>query len=86
MSSMLVEKGIEHGWLHLNGMNNWKFMKCGGVCSHCGSVDPGRATGMAQTAWRFSAECERPRHVGQRLPAKEAVVGVCAAPERYSRA
>ena len=31
MSSMLVEKGIEHGLLHLNGMNNWKFMKCGEV-------------------------------------------------------
>ena len=44
MSCMLVEKGIEHGLLHLNGMNNWRFMRCGGSCSHCGNVDPGRAT------------------------------------------
>ena len=26
MSCMLVEKGIEHGLLHLNGMNNWKYL------------------------------------------------------------
>ena len=52
MSCMLAEKGIEHGLLHLNGMNNWKFMKCGGVCFHSSSVDPGRATGMAQRAFQ----------------------------------
>ena len=52
MSCMLVEKGIEHGLLHLNGMNNWKHMLCGGSCSDCGSVDPGRATGMAKRAFQ----------------------------------
>ena len=26
MSCMLYVKGIEHGLLHLNGMNNWRFM------------------------------------------------------------
>ena len=36
----------------LHGMNNWKFMRCGGSCSHCGSVDPGRATGIAQSAFQ----------------------------------
>ena len=36
--------------LHLNGMNHWRCMRCGGSCSHCGSVDPGRATEIAQTA------------------------------------
>ena len=51
MSCMLVEKGIEHGLLHLNGMNNWRFMRCGGSCSHCGNVDQGRATGMAKRAF-----------------------------------
>ena len=54
-SCMLVEKGIEHGLLHLNGrngMNNWRFMRCGGSCSHCGSVDPGRATNMAKRAFQ----------------------------------
>ena len=44
MSCMLVEKGIEHGLLHLNGKDNWVHMRCGGSCSHCGEVDPGRAT------------------------------------------
>ena len=52
MSCMLVAKGIEHGLLHLNGMNNWRFMRCGGSCSHCGSVDPGRATNIAERAFR----------------------------------
>ena len=52
MSCMLVEKGIEHGLLHLNGMNNWRFMRCGGSCSHCGSVDPGRATNIAKRAFQ----------------------------------
>ena len=52
MSYMLVEKGIEHGLLHLNGMNNWKFMRCGGSCSHCGDVDVGRATNIAQTPFQ----------------------------------
>ena len=44
MSCMLVAKGIEHGLLHLNGVNNWRFMRCGGSCSHCREVDPGRAS------------------------------------------
>ena len=48
MSCMLVEKGIEH----LNGMNNWKYMSCGGSCSSGGDVDPGRATGMAKRAFQ----------------------------------
>ena len=52
LSSMLVEKGIEHGLLHLNSMNNWKYMRCGGGCSHCGSVDVPRATGIAQRAFQ----------------------------------
>ena len=52
MSCMLVEKGIEHGLLHLHGMNNWRFMRCGGSCSHCGSVDPGRATNIAKRAFQ----------------------------------
>ena len=52
MSCMLVEKGIEHGLLHLNGMNNWKYMRCGGSCADCGNVDPGRATGMAKRAFQ----------------------------------
>ena len=52
MSCMLVAKGIEHGLLHLNGMNNWRFMRCGGSCSHCRSVDPGRATNIAERAFR----------------------------------
>ena len=52
MSCMLVEKGIEHGLLHLNGMNNWKCMRCCGSCSSCGDVDPGRATGMANRAFQ----------------------------------
>ena len=51
MSCMLVDKGIEHGLLHLNGMNNWKFMRCGGSSFHCGNVDPGRVTGMAKRAF-----------------------------------
>ena len=51
MSCMLVEKGIEHGLLHLNGMNNWRFMRGGGSWSHCDNVDPGRATGIAKRAF-----------------------------------
>ena len=59
MSCMLVAKGIEHGLLHLNGMNNWRFMRCGGSCSHCRDVDPGRATNIAKRAFgAFLAECE----------------------------
>ena len=46
MSCMLVAKGIEHGLLHLNGMNNWRFM-----CSHCRDVDPARATDIAKRAF-----------------------------------
>ena len=30
MSAMLVEKGIDHGFLHLHGKDNWKYMSCGG--------------------------------------------------------
>ena len=48
MSAMRVEKGVEHGLLHLNGKDNWKHMLCGGSCSNCGAVDPGRATSMAK--------------------------------------
>ena len=51
-SCMLVSKGIEHGLLHLNGMNNWRHMRCGGGCSHCGNVDPGRATDIANRAFK----------------------------------
>ena len=51
MSCMLVAKGIEHGLLHLNGVNNWRFMRCGGSCSHCRDVDPGRATNIAKRAF-----------------------------------
>ena len=51
MSCMLLAKGIEHGLLHLNGMNNWRFMRCGGSCSHCRDVDPGRATNIAKRAF-----------------------------------
>ena len=40
ISCMLVEKGIELGLLHLNGMNNWKYMRYSGSCSSCGDVDP----------------------------------------------
>ena len=47
MSCMLVLKGIEHGLLHMNGMNNWRFMRCGGACSKCGSVDEATATQLA---------------------------------------
>ena len=52
MSCMLVAKGIEHGLLHLSGMNNWRFMRCGGSCSHCGSVDPATATSIAERAFK----------------------------------
>ena len=45
-------EGIEHGLLHLHGMNNWRFMRCGGSCSHWGSVDPGRATNIARRAFQ----------------------------------
>ena len=51
MSCMLFAKSIEHGLLHLNGMNNWRFMRCGGSCSHCRDVDPGRATNIAKRAF-----------------------------------
>ena len=50
MSCLLVEKGIDHGLLHLNGMNNWRYRRCGGSCSSCRDVDVGRATGIAQKA------------------------------------
>ena len=52
MSCMLVSKGIEHGLLHLNGMSNWRNMQCGGACSRCGSVDPGRATDISNRAFK----------------------------------
>ena len=52
MSCMLFAKNIEHGLLHLNGMNNWRHMRCGGGCSHCGSVDPGRTTNIANRAFK----------------------------------
>ena len=52
MSAMLVEKGIEHGLLHLDGKDNWKHMRCSGPCSGCGEVDPARATGMAKRAFQ----------------------------------
>ena len=52
MSAMLVEKGIEHGLLHLNGKHSWKHMRCGDSCSSCGEVDPARATGMAKRAFQ----------------------------------
>ena len=51
MSCMLFSKGIGHGLLHLNGMNNWRHMRCGG-CSHCSSVDPGRATNIANGVFK----------------------------------
>ena len=50
MSCMLYVKGIEHGLLHLNGMNNWRFMRCGGSCSKCGGVDEPTATRIGQRA------------------------------------
>ena len=52
MSCMLVAKGIERGLLHLNGMNNWRFMRCGGSCSNCRSVDPATATSIAERAFK----------------------------------
>ena len=59
MSAMLVERGIEHGLLRLNGKDNWKHMRCGGSCSSCSDVDPGRATGMAKPAFQnFKAKIE----------------------------
>ena len=59
MSAMLVEKGVEHGLLHLNGKDNWKHIRCCGSCSSCGEVDPGRATGMARRAFdRFKPKLE----------------------------
>ena len=48
MSCMLYHKGIDHGLLHLNGMNSRRFMKCGGSCSHCGSVDEPTAVSVAK--------------------------------------
>ena len=50
MSCMLYVKGIEHGLLHLNGMNNWRFMRSGGSCSKCGGVDEPTATRIGQRA------------------------------------
>ena len=50
MSCMLYVKGIEHGLLHLNGMNNWLFMRCGGCCSKCGTMDIPTATRIGQRA------------------------------------
>ena len=38
MSAMLLEKNMVHGlFLHLNGIDNWKWMSCGGSCSSCGT-------------------------------------------------
>ena len=51
MSAMCVEKGVDHGLLHLNGKDTCKRMLCGGSCSNCGDVDPGRPTGMAKRAF-----------------------------------
>ena len=50
MSCMLYVKGIENGLLHLNGMNKWRFMRCGGSCSKCGGVDEPTATRIGQRA------------------------------------
>ena len=52
MSAMLVSKGIEHGLLHLNGLNNWRFMRCDGSCSKCGNVDDATATQIANRAFK----------------------------------
>ena len=52
MFAMLVSKGIEHGLLHLNGLNNWRFMRCGGSCSKCGSVHDATATQIANRAFK----------------------------------
>ena len=52
MSAMLVSKGIEHGLLHLNGLNNWRFMRCGGSCSKCGNVDDATATQIVNKAFK----------------------------------
>ena len=49
---MLVSKGIEQGLLHLNGLNNWRFMRCGGSCSKSGNVDDATATQMANRAFK----------------------------------
>ena len=50
MSCILYVKGIEHGLLHLNGMNNWRFMRCGGSCSNCRDMDIPTATRVGQRA------------------------------------
>ena len=50
MSCILYVKGIEHGLLHLNGMNNWRFMRCGGSCSKCRDMDTPTATQVGQRA------------------------------------
>ena len=50
MSCILYVKGIEHGLLHLNGMNNWRFMRCGGSCSKCREMDTPTATRIGQRA------------------------------------
>ena len=55
MSCMLYVKGIEHGLLHLNGMNSWRFMRCGGSCSKCGGVDEPTARGLDRGHWRSSS-------------------------------
>ena len=50
MSCILYVKGIEHGLLHLNGMNNWRFLRCGGSCSKCRDMDIPTATRVGQRA------------------------------------
>ena len=50
MSCILYVKGIEHGLLHLNGTNNWRFMRCGGSCSNCRDMDIPTATRVGQRA------------------------------------
>ena len=51
MSAMCLEKGIDHGLLHLSDKDNWKYMCCGGACPSCGEVDSARANGMAKRAF-----------------------------------
>ena len=50
MSCILYVKGIEHGLLHLNGMNNWRFMRRGRSCSTCRDMDIPTATRVGQRA------------------------------------
>ena len=54
MSCISYVKGIEHGLLHLNGMNNWRFMRCGGSCSKCRDMDIPTATRVGQRACNSS--------------------------------